>query len=187
MPLDADFINSLEDYTSEKYSVFIETGTHHGDTVGALASMFTRLFTMELSPDLVKKAHEKHGSNQNITFINGDSMLVFSQILKDINTPSIIFLDAHWDGGDTARGMKDCPLAEELNQIMTALKTEAIVIVNDSRLFKKGPHDGSNISDWSSITREWVNNILEPRTIKKYTRPSTHDPEDRLVYHICSA
>ena len=180
--IDSKLIESLEDYTPEKYSVFIETGTNHGDTVGNLAPHFTRLLTVEISPDLIKKAHEKHGSNTNITFINGDSMMVLSQVIKDITTPSIILLDAFWSGGDSGRGLKDVPLAEELNQIMTTLKSEAIVIVNNHSKF----NTSSTPSDWTSITRQWVDNILEPRTIKKYTRASSVHPEDLLIYHICS-
>ena len=49
--------------------------------------------------------------------VQGDSGKVLSEILLEINEPAIFWLDGHYTAGITARGVKECPIFEELDCI----------------------------------------------------------------------
>ena len=59
-------------------------------------------------------------------------------VLKNIHEPAVIFLDAHYSGGSTARGDTDTPLLDEL-EIVRERAYDDIIIIDDTWAFgKKG-------------------------------------------------
>lgn len=114
----------------------------------------------------------------------GDSSNILISLLPQVDNPAILFLDGHWSSGDTGRDDKDCPLIEEIKAINDNFKYEAVIIIDDCRLFGKGPRDKTCNEDWSGINK---NTILIPilgRINKLYSLESNLHPEDRLVIHI---
>lgn len=182
-PININFLRKLqEDYT--KYPVFIETGTYNGDTIYGVESYFEKLYTVELSEKYYIQTKAQY-SGDKIMFVLGDSSLVFEYLLDDIDLNAIFFLDGHWSSDDTARGDKDCPLIEEIACINNLFKNRAIIIIDDYRLFGKGPHTGNN-EDWSTISVEKIIAILGKRIYKSYFLDSEHAEKDRLILHITS-
>ena len=183
--LNIDFLRELKaNYIN--YSNFIETGTHMGDTIFHMEPYFEKLYTIEIKKEFYENAKQRYTwkSGNKIDFILGDSASKLKDILSNIDSASIVFLDGHWSAGNTGRGEKDCPLYEELENILLYHKNEAIIIVDDVRLFGKGPNKGNEVCDWEDISQAKVIDILKERIQEHYYLPSELDDKDRLIIHI---
>lgn len=176
------FLNLLQDdYT--QYNCFIETGTFNGDTIFALEPYFNKLYTIEFSEKYYNNTKNKY-SGSKINFILGDSSTVFETLLSNITDKCIFFLDGHWSGGDTGHSNKDCPLNEEITHINNLFTNDAIIIIDDFRLFGLDKSSGKLGEDWSKINKEVLLNILQARINKVYHLDSETAKDDRLIIHI---
>jgi hypothetical protein len=179
--LDLDFLNQLhDDYTT--YSCFIETGTYTGNTILSLEPYFNKLYTIEFSEFYYQNTKNKYDGDK-ISFMLGDSSVVFKSLLPTITDKCIFFLDGHWSSGNTGKSEKDCPLNEEITQINDLFKQEAIIVIDDFRLFGLSKKTGLN-EDWSDINKDTLLHILESRTNKVYHLDSECAKNDRLIIHI---
>jgi len=175
--IDIKFLNKLED-DYKKYNYFIETGTLNGDTIFGLEQYFNKLYTIEISEKYYNNTKNNYNGNK-IEFILGDSSIIFNNLLPTIDNKSIFFLDGHWSSGDTGKGIKDCPLIEEITSINNLFIHEGIIIIDDFRLFGiKGDED------WSLINKEAILDILKSRINKVYHLDSNYAKNDRLIIHI---
>ena len=125
-----------------------------------------------------KSKHDK------INFILGDSSIVFVSLLPNITDKCIFFLDGHWSGGDTGHSNKDCPLYEEITHINNLFTNDAIIIVDDFRLFGLDKSSGKLEEDWSKINKENLLNILQERINNVYHLDTECAKDDRLIIHI---
>ncbi len=116
--------------------VFVETGTYMGDTISALKSNFTHLYSIELAKSYYEAAVHRFRQDSNISIVYGDSGVELSKILAQLNQPAIFWLDGHYSGGDTARAAEDSPLRKEISAILNwKYGPESIVLVDDAHLF----------------------------------------------------
>jgi hypothetical protein len=164
------------DYT--QYTNFIETGTNYGDTILHMEPYFKHLYTIEIEKPIYDAAKEKYNGNK-IDFLLGDSALMMNDLMPTITGNSIIFLDGHWSGSETGKGIKECPLYEELSAIHSYHEGEAIIIIDDARLF-----ESNDYIDWTDITFERIKDNLTGRGESIYYLPSEIAENDRLVIHI---
>jgi len=180
--LDEKFLKSLDaDYT--RFPNFVETGTLYGETIFEMEKYFQNLYTIEVKQDLYESVKNRSKSSK-ISFFWGDSTEKLAEIVPSIQGPSIFFLDAHWSCGPTGKGVKDVPLLEELDIIYKQHNEEAIIIIDDVRLFGRGPSTKTETVDWELISEERVLDILTSRISKTYFLPSTHSEKDRMIVHI---
>lgn len=178
------FLNNLQD-DYRKYNCFIETGTLNGGTIFALEPFFDKLYTIEFSEKYYNNTKNRYNRNK-INFILGDSSIVFESLLPNISDKCIFFLDGHWSSGDTGHSNKDCPLEEEITHINNLFQNDAIIIIDDFRLFGLDKSSGKLGEDWSKINKENLLNILKPRISKVYHLDSECAKDDRLIIHINS-
>ena len=116
------------------YNVLIETGTFLGDMVEAQSNNFKKIYSIELQHKFAEKARERFKNKEHITILQGDSSKLLRVILSEINEPVIFWLDAHYSGGLTARGEKDCPIYAELDAIFES-KFDHVLLIDDARYF----------------------------------------------------
>jgi hypothetical protein len=175
--IDYEFLSQLtDDYRNYKF--FVETGTHHGETIFKMEPYFDKLVTIECSEYYYKNTKDRYNGNK-ISFILGDSSIVFDSLLPTINDKCIFFLDGHYSSGNTGRGSKDCPLVEEITHIANFFKHDAIIIIDDYRLFGL-----LGSEDWSEISKDKILDVLGSRVSKVYHLDSTCAKDDILIIHI---
>lgn len=180
--LTEEFLKKLKsDY--HQYPTFIETGTYVGSTTFNMESCFNHIYTIEINESLHQNVKNRY-TGQKIQFLLGDSSIVFKDLLPTIEEDSIFFLDGHWSSGNTGRGSKDCPLIEEIICINFLFKKNAIIIIDDVRLFGKGPNLGNLVENWEDISKDKILDVLKDRITDVYTLDSECSPSDRLIIHI---
>jgi hypothetical protein len=136
------------------YDTLIETGTYLGDMVDAQKKYFEKIISIELSPELSKKAAKRFSGNKKILIVQGDSGKTLPGILKTISQPSIFWLDGHYSDGITARGEKDCPVIEELQAIFGSKPLNHIILIDDARCFN-GKGDYPKIETLTELIQKW--------------------------------
>ena len=183
--LPVEFLSTLQG-DGRVYPEFVETGTYISETIRAMEPYFTKLYTIEVSPQLYHHSVSQYNGTK-INYILGDSVATFRRLLPNLYNDTVFFLDAHFSQGITSKAEKDVPLLEEIQLINTLFKPNAILIIDDFRLFGKGPSTGDGTEDWNDVSKDKIIEILKDRIEKVYVLPSSMDPEDRLVIHITSS
>lgn len=184
--LDSIFIKNLADYDENffnEYPIFIESGTHLGNTTFVMEKLFKKIYTIEIKKELFIKTKSKYKGNK-INFYLGDSSIILKEICQDISKSAVFFLDGHWSAGQSGKGDKDCPLYEELQIINEHFKQNAILIIDDFRLFGMGPSNSKEVCNWENISKKNVLKIINNRLNKEYHLPSNLHKDDRLILHI---
>jgi len=110
--------------------VFIETGSYMGDGIQAAQEAdFETIYSIELSESLYQYCRALYGYCPGVHLVNGDSAIELGNILKEIHVPVTFWLDGHYSGGATARGLVESPLLQELEIISRhKIKTHTILI-----------------------------------------------------------
>jgi len=158
--LDLIFKNMELDITN--FPTFVETGTHYGGTIDNINDTFNQIYSIELSELHYNFCKNKFYNEPKINLILGDSSIKLKEIVTQLNDNCIFFLDGHWSGGNTAKGLKDCPIIEELESIQNNFNKQALIIIDDFRLF------GTKFNEnWENISINKIENILQSKIIKK--------------------
>ena len=123
---------------AHKLHVLVETGTFAGEMVEAMRRHFDHIYSIELSREYHDAAKKRFSAFPHIELLMGDSGVVLRSVVKNLNEPALFWLDGHYSGGITARGINDTPIIEELNCLYPG-RFGNVVIIDDARLFGTDP------------------------------------------------
>ncbi len=145
--VDAAFIGVLK--AALPLDIFVETGTFSGDTTAAVQSMFSDIYTIELSGKYHEQVLDRFQGIPHIHPILGDSATVLKKLAPSLHGRSVLyFLDAHWCVAENTAGeASQCPLLQEIEAI-GYLNANSLVIIDDARLFLSPPLAPHEISQW---------------------------------------
>ena len=116
--------------------VFVETGTYFGDTTAALAQVCPTVYSIELAPDLARRARERFADKPGIHIVEGDSATQLASLLEEVHEPALFWLDGHFSGGPTAISTAaPVPVFEELRAIFEHPVRDHVVLIDDIRHF----------------------------------------------------
>ena len=138
--------------------VLIETGTFFGDMLAANEGVFEKLISIELDDTLHRRAQRRFAQRPHITLLNGDSGLLLEPILESISEPCLLWLDAHYSGGVTARGATDTPIVAELQCILRNSIQSHVVLIDDARAFN-GTNGYPTVRDIGEIAKGIRSNL----------------------------
>lgn len=128
------FLKQLVDCFQIK--TFVETGTYLGDSTAVAAELFEKVHTIELSESLYNQAKKRFAHYLHVELHHGDSSELLPLVLTTIHNNTLFWLDGHFSKGNTAQGEKNTPILEELAAIKNAKMHDAIILIDDIRLFQ---------------------------------------------------
>lgn len=155
---------------------FIETGAFLGDGIQkALDSGFEKIISIELSEHYANVCKRRYMSNSCVEVIIGDSYFELQNTLEKYSTANFTYwLDGHFSGGDTAFGVKEFPIMEELEAILKRNIADEIIYVDDMRILRDF-NSKINLKEIESLVLKF-----KPGALLEL-ESSQHDEEDVLV------
>jgi len=136
--------------TQLNIDTFIETGTYKAQSSIWASQVFKNVHTIENSKAIFDDNIELIKKYPQINFHYGHSKVILTQILENLKSEAIIWLDAHWSGMDTYGENDECPLIDEINTIITS-NPNHIILIDDARLFLMPPPLPHLAKQWPSI------------------------------------
>ena len=115
---------------------FIESGSYTGNGIQmAIDVGFEKIYSIELQESYYENCCLRFTFYPFVELLRGDSSYLIASILKEIDEPATFWLDGHYSGDDTGKGISNTPLLAELDQIKQHhIKTHTILI-DDIRQF----------------------------------------------------
>jgi hypothetical protein len=120
--------------------VFVETGTHAGDTLAAMLAepiIIDRAYSAELSESHFERAAERFEGEPRLELYRGDSARYVRELVPRLDAPTLFWLDAHPGEPGTAGRYGESPLRDELRAIFAAPRFDHVVLIDDVRLFRE--------------------------------------------------
>ena len=151
-------IKAILDKHEVKY--LVETGTASGDSARLAASMFEKVWTIEV----IEERQEPDESVSNIEYLCGDSVELLPAIIKKLKQLKennerqwvLFYLDAHYSGNTpNESGYPECPVLKEI-QAISEYGEDSIIIIDDARLFFGHPPYPHDPTEWPSICEIFI-------------------------------
>jgi len=118
-----------------KLRVLVETGTFAGEMIDAAIGRFDRIFSIELDERWYANAKKRFAGRPEVVLLHGDSGARLREVLSQLDEPALFWLDAHYSGPATARGLLDSPVVQELDAIARHSVRGHVVLIDDMRDF----------------------------------------------------
>jgi hypothetical protein len=150
----------------------IETGTYIGDMVQHSLPHFDAIHTIELAPFYYQRASRRFAKRPTVRVYHGDSGEILPSVIASLKSRAVIWLDAHWAGGITAKAALRTPIVAELETL--SRHPEHVVLIDDAHAFS-GEDGYPALADMEQVAKRYLpqhtfairNNIMEllPRDV----------------------
>lgn len=141
-------------------NIFVETGTYLGDTTNALSKYFKKIYTFEITEELVVLAKKRFEGKKHIEVIHGDSGEELIHVLPNIQEKAIFWLDGHYSEGflHAKRYGIDTPIIKEIKTIFESnIKSfDNIILIDDAFEFD-GTRGYPTVEELKSIVQAYNN------------------------------
>lgn len=139
----------------KKYSIslFVETGTYAGETLDFIARTGVQCISIELSEDLYDAACRRFKSYGNVRLVQGDSGKKLPELLNEICTPVLFWLDGHYSAGITTSAETHTPISVELRAILDHPVKQHVILIDDAKCFD-GTNDYPHLDNLLKVVRE---------------------------------
>jgi hypothetical protein len=99
--------------------------------VSAMKRRFDRIYSIEFVPELAERAQRKFAHEPHITILCGDSRTVIPEVLRQLASPALFWLDAGYYGWVGKQGDQQ-RLSYELEMILSHPFSH-IILLDDAR------------------------------------------------------
>ena len=130
-------------------NTLVESGTFYGLMIDACLGGFNEIHSIEIYRPLANDAKRRFAPFSHVHIYEGDSGDVLSEILPRLNGRTLFWLDGHYSGEGTGRGIDDSPISRELAAILKhrSKPNEDVILIDDGRCFN-GEEGYPAISDF---------------------------------------
>jgi len=150
--------------------ILVETGTYLGDMIYFNLDKFKKIFSIELSENLANMSKNIFKNKKHVKILIGDSGIKLKEVILELDSKSLFWLDGHYSGGLTAKGESNCPVLKELDIIFNNNIYRHIILIDDANAFD-GKNDYPNKEEIENIATQnnynyFIKNnsfILEPK------------------------
>mgnify|MGYP003386885781 CR=1 FL=1 len=118
-----------------KLGVFVETGTHRGETPWALRDVFGKIYTIEIEPLKVEAAKKLFAKCPHVECLQGDSGKVLPQVLAKLDKPALFWLDGHFMDEHSGDPNDPTPVSAEVKMVLEHPVRGHVILIDDARLF----------------------------------------------------
>jgi hypothetical protein len=155
---------------------FIETGSFYGNGIrrALFAGHFEEIYSIEMAPHLYEYCKKEFAHDPRVKIFLGDSAKILPLILTQIDAPATFWLDSHYSSDNTAKGLTNNPILEELESIKNHFIKNHTLMIDDAKLFGTAEFDFIEIEDIKQ-------KIWEINPHYKITLYSRKDPDDMLL------
>jgi hypothetical protein len=124
-------------------NTFVETGTFVGDTVAYMLGHFRSIISIELSPELARRAQRRFLQEPSVRILEGNSSEVLGSVMQTLGERAFFWLDGHYsytcdvegERIETARGPEDTPVLKELAALLGDSAYDHVIVIDDARHF----------------------------------------------------
>jgi hypothetical protein len=134
-PQSVKMLTIKENIPEPRPRVFIETGTYKGDTVAAMKPVFNRVISIEVADEYYRKACKRFERDANVSIRHGDCVSELPAVLAGLKEPAVFWLDGHYSGGATGKGVVEDPVLISIEQIRAHPVKEHVIFIDDARTF----------------------------------------------------
>jgi hypothetical protein len=112
-------------------TTLVETGTYYGEMIAAVVNHFRRIYSIELDPELAKRAQQRFRRHSQVEIIQGDSQIAVPELLQRLNERCLFWLDAGYCGWGGGIGNPN-RLSSEFSAILSGKIPDHVILMDDA-------------------------------------------------------